>query len=806
MPEATARRRRALAVAGLLGLALAVPTAAHDPSSVEARVEYLLRRMDAGVMPTPMLIAMLRDPYPETRVLALRAVAASADPGQAALLREYLRDPDLRVRYQVMIAAGRLGAAGRDLAVRGLGDAIPRVRQAAAWAAAAGGPDALPPLLAAIDRETDPGVRATALANLWRFDDPAWIGPAAAAAAAADPQLRRAAAYSLARSTSPEARPALRRLASDPEPAIRATAVNGLGRLVLSREDVELLGRALGDADRRVPTAACAALAAQPVPALPADAAAAVAALWRPTEPQLAVAAIRAAGARREIGDDAVLLEIAEQETPWLAAEAMAALVRRGGAGAEELARRWRTSGDLWRRRAVAAVAPALGATWERSAARDPEAAVRLAWLEPLDAGLIAGRLDELRRLVASDPDPAVRTVALNHLVEAGAAGGIDELVGLARRWSDDPLPDARAAALVAALTLAGDDEQRSGVLERAAADRDPAVGIMVVNAARGLGLPARSVEREPRHDSAWYTDLVGWLLEPRWLDVVTDRGTFRVRLETIEAPIAAREIFELAEAGFYDGLTFHRVVPSFVVQGGDPRGDGWGGSGAILPDEPAFTPFDAGRVGLATSGPNTGSSQLFVTLMPADHLVGHYTNLGEVVAGREVLTRLQVGDRIRRVETSSGVEPPPPTPVLLGELGWPELAALAGWDEERLAYLPEAGAVARLRGALGAYRIVAVLGSWCSDSQREVPRLVRVLEEVDSDAFDLLLIGVDRTRRVDDPVLAAAAGVERTVDKVPTIVVLDAEGHELGRIVETAERPIEQLLVELIAPAEGWD
>jgi cyclophilin family peptidyl-prolyl cis-trans isomerase/HEAT repeat protein len=738
-------------------------------------------------------------------VLALRAVAASADPSQAPLLREYLRDPDLRVRYQVMIAAGRLGEAGRDLALRGLGDAIPRVRQAAAWAASNGGADALEPLLAAIGREADIGVRATALVNLWRFDDPGWIGHAAAAAADPDPQLRRAAAYSLARCSSPEAKPALRRLVADAEPAIRATAANGLGRLPLTGDDLELLGRALGDADQRVCTAACAALAAQPGPALSADAAAAVAALSRSTEPQLAVAAIRAAGARREIGGDADLLELAKHEGGWIAAEAMTALVRRGGAGAEEIARDWRTSGELWQRRAVAAVAPALGAEWERRAARDGDAAVRLAWLEPLDAGLVAGRLDELRRLVASDPDPAVRTVALNHLVEAGAAGGFDDVVGLARRWADDGMPDARAAALVAAVTLADDDERRTMVLELAAADRDPAVAVTVVNAARALGLPARAVEREPRHGGGWYAELVDWLLEAHWLDVVTDRGTFRVRLEAIEAPIAAREIFELAQAGFYDGLTFHRVVPNFVVQGGDPRGDGWGGAGFIVPDEPAFTPFDAGRVGLATSGPGTGSSQLFVTLMPADHLVGHYTNLGEVVAGREVLTRLRVGDRIRRVGTFSGAEPPAPPPVLLGELEWSALAELAGWDEERLAYLPDPEAVARLRGALGEYRIVSVLGSWCDDSRREVPRLVRVLEEVGSDAFDHLLVGVDRTRRIDDPEVAAAAGVERRVDMVATIVVLDGDGLELGRIVETAERPIEQLLVELVAPAEGW-
>jgi peptidylprolyl isomerase/peptidyl-prolyl cis-trans isomerase B (cyclophilin B) len=335
--------------------------------------------------------------------------------------------------------------------------------------------------------------------------------------------------------------------------------------------------------------------------------------------------------------------------------------------------------------------------------------------------------------------------------------------------------------------------------------DPNPAVAILVINAARSAGLPARSTERELRHNHEWYLEAVEWMRQSHWLDVATDRGTFRIRLETSDAPITTREIFDLAAAGFYDGLTFHRVVPNFVVQGGDPRGDGWGGPGFVVPDEPAFRPFDSWRVGLATSGPNTGGSQLFVTLMPADHLVGHYTNLGDVTAGREVLTRLRAGDRIRGIEALSGDEPPPPEPFLLGPIEWDELAELAGWRQEYDAAEPDPAAIERLRSASGEYRIVTVLGSWCDDSRREVPRLVKVLDRLETPVFEHEMIGVDRTRRIDDPDVAASAGVERTVDRVATIVVFDAAGGELGRVVETAERPIEELLVEFIAPAEGW-
>ncbi len=193
------------------------------------------------------------------------------------------------------------------------------------------------------------------------------------------------------------------------------------------------------------------------------------------------------------------------------------------------------------------------------------------------------------------------------------------------------------------------------------------------------------------------------------------------------------------------------------------------------------------------------------MTLLPADRLTGHYTNLGEVVAGREVLTRLRVGDRIVRVSTASGPEPPRPPPVLMGRLTWPQLSGLDGWQAEHDGYLPRLDAVARLASAEGSYRVIAVLGTWCEDSARELPRLQRVLDEVGSDRFELVLVGVDRTKKVGDAEVAALLPGGSVMDRVPTIFVLDELGAELGRVVETAERPLEELLTEFLAPVEGW-
>ena len=790
----------------LLGGAAVSPAAAPDPTSYEARAEYLLRMMDSGLLPTPMLIAMLQDPYPETRILALRVVASSADPSQTQLLWQYLGDLDFRVRYEVMVAAGRLGPDGRDLALKGLSDGVPKVRQAAAWAACHGGDEALEFLMTWMAQEEDIGVRATATANLWRFGEAEWVPFAVAAAGSPEIQLRRAAAYSLARSPKPEVKASLRALAADAEPVIRATAIAGLRRTALTKDDFAVVTKALADPDPRVRAAACWVLAEQSEPKLSKESAAMVEGMWAPARPHLAVMALRAAGAREEIGSDAALLEVVATGEPWLATEAFAALVRRGADGVDEIAGVWLAGGELWRRRAVALVAPAMGETWEKAVAKNQQAVVRLAWLEQLAPEQIPPRTEVLKNLVSTDPDPVVRAVALDHLSDANAAGDLAALLGRARSWESDEMPDARAAALVAALAVATDDEQRDQVLKQAAGDGNPAVTVLVINAARSAGQPARSKERELRHNSMWYLDLLEWMQGTHWLDVTTDRGTFRIALDSLEAPITAREIFDLAAAGFYDGLTFHRVVPNFVVQGGDPRGDGWGGPGFILPDEPGFRPFDAWRVGIATSGPNTGGSQFFITLMPADHLAGHYTNLGEVVAGRDVVTRLRVGDRIREIETFSGAEPPPPAPVLLGPIEWPALADLEGWQDEYDQTQPDAWSIETLASAAGSYRIVTVLGSWCHDSQREVPRLLKVLDEIDAPVFSLEMIGVDRTRRIDDAGLAASAGVEQTVDRVATIVVFDADGIELGRVVETPEKPIEELLVEFLAPAEGWE
>jgi peptidyl-prolyl cis-trans isomerase B (cyclophilin B) len=117
----------------------------------------------------------------------------------------------------------------------------------------------------------------------------------------------------------------------------------------------------------------------------------------------------------------------------------------------------------------------------------------------------------------------------------------------------------------------------------------------------------------------------------------------------------------ELAERRYFDGTVIHRVVPDFVVQAGDPRGDGSGGPGFAIRDELNPLPYVRGSVGMALSGPDTGGSQWFVTLSPQPHLEGGYTVFGKVSAGDEMLDRIEKDDRLLSFRVRAERRDPPP-------------------------------------------------------------------------------------------------------------------------------------------------
>src|SRR2546430_1469799 len=131
---------------------------------------------------------------------------------------------------------------------------------------------------------------------------------------------------------------------------------------------------------------------------------------------------------------------------------------------------------------------------------------------------------------------------------------------------------------------------------------------------------------------------------------IETDRGAMVVELFPGEAPLTVAAFLALVDRRYFDGLSCHRVVPNFVVQDGDPRGDGWGGPGFALRDELNPVRYETGTVGMALSGPDTGGSQFFITHSPQPHLDSTYTVFGRVVSVLATLGSVAQGERIRSI------------------------------------------------------------------------------------------------------------------------------------------------------------
>lgn len=127
-----------------------------------------------------------------------------------------------------------------------------------------------------------------------------------------------------------------------------------------------------------------------------------------------------------------------------------------------------------------------------------------------------------------------------------------------------------------------------------------------------------------------------------------TSKGTIKFELYEAEAPITTKNFIDLTQKGFYNGLTFHRVIRSFMIQGGCPKGDGTGGPGYSIRDE--FHPklrHTKGAVSMANAGPNTGGSQFFITEAPQPHLDGKHSVFGQVTEGQNVVESIKKGDKI---------------------------------------------------------------------------------------------------------------------------------------------------------------
>ena len=151
---------------------------------------------------------------------------------------------------------------------------------------------------------------------------------------------------------------------------------------------------------------------------------------------------------------------------------------------------------------------------------------------------------------------------------------------------------------------------------------------------------------------------------ENRKIKFTTNKGIFVAEMFEDKAPLTTKNFIELVEKGFYDGIIFHRVIDGFMIQGGDPTGTGMGGPGYKIKDEfgEGLKHDDEGILSMANAGPNTGGSQIFITLAPTPWLNGHHAIFGKVVEGMDVVRLIGVvptdfRDRPREAVTMEKVE-----------------------------------------------------------------------------------------------------------------------------------------------------
>ncbi len=136
-----------------------------------------------------------------------------------------------------------------------------------------------------------------------------------------------------------------------------------------------------------------------------------------------------------------------------------------------------------------------------------------------------------------------------------------------------------------------------------------------------------------------------------------TSKGTIVIKMSTECAPITVNNFVFLAKEGFYDGITFHRVISNFMVQCGDPTGTGRGGPGYRFEDEVKGNPLthDTCVISMANAGPGTNGSQFFITHSPQPHLNGKHTVFGKVTVGQDIVNAIRQGDILTKVTISEG-------------------------------------------------------------------------------------------------------------------------------------------------------
>ena len=608
----------------------------------------------------PPLVALLADGDAEVRQMAAFALGLIADTSARAPLLTALRDASPLVQGSAAEALGLIGDASDA-------EAIGRMVLQVVTSGALTQPPA---------HSGDPGdpgdtdeTRRDTPASAFRLGVSALVrlkayGPLAAAVLdqAGQPRVRWwPVAYALQRLEDPRVLPALLALARDSSPDTRAFAVKGLGALK-DRAAVPPLLLLLTGGDRAVVIETIRALGRIGDPAAIAPLVEIVHA--SDTDPHVRLEAVSALGGLHQASAPGLmdtLLDLVTDPSPAIRAAAL-----RSTASLDAEAFVAVLAGldpdPQWNVRA--ALASVLGAL--------PEAAGLprlMSMLGDTDQRAIPSVLAAIARLHAPDAsailierlkadDPVVRVAAANGIGELKPHAGAEALAEAYRFGQRDGTYIARAASL-AVLTKYG-VEAAAPVLKTALADKDWALRVRAAALLKTLD-PSSDADAQIR--PAPTTVAPDVYQAPRLvmppvstqLYIETDRGTIQIELAMLDAPLTVENFVTLARKGYFNGISIHRVVPNFVVQDGDPRGDGEGGPGYTIRDELNQRPYLRGTVGMALDWADTGGSQFFITHSPQPHLDAKYTVFGRVVAGMDVVDRIQQWDVIRLVRVWDG-------------------------------------------------------------------------------------------------------------------------------------------------------
>jgi cyclophilin family peptidyl-prolyl cis-trans isomerase len=621
-----------------------------NEARIRRRATLAIGRVGLADGVTPLL-GVLADPDPEVRQMAAFALGLLGDRRARDPLVAALADPAPVVQGS---AAEALGLLGDTTAADAIGTFVTQVVQSGALAQPPDEGDD-------VRRDTPTAACRLALYALVRLKAYPQL-EAAVLDRTGQPKVRWwPVAFALQRLEDKRALPALLTLAREANPYTRAFAVKGLAALK-DRSALPVLLPLMSSGERSVLVETVRALgrigdpsAVQPLLRIVGDAAA---------DPHVRLEAVGALGSihQPEVGD--VLLDVLADPSPAIRAAALRSLAAFDHEGFVTM-----LSGldpdPHWNVRAALATAlgtlpPENGLPRLQIMINDADQRVvpfAIASIVKLKAPGAAALLIE--RLKAEDP--VVRLAAADGIGELKPANGAAALEEAYRFGQRDAAYGARAAALAAIAKYGA--AAATPVLRSALADKDWAVRVRAAMLLKQLDpAAAAGVDEQIRPApttlaaDAYATVRIGNPPVSTQLFLDTDRGTIQIELAVLDAPLTVENFITLARKGYFNGLSVHRVVPDFVVQDGDPRGDGEGGPGYSIRDELNQRPYLRGTVGMALDPwPDTGGSQYFITHSPQPHLDAKYTVFGRVIAGMDVVDKIQQWDVIRSVRIWDG-------------------------------------------------------------------------------------------------------------------------------------------------------